>query len=164
MMSRRQNQTRGYILIEAVMSMALLSLGLVAIQGAIRQTIIVRGQARDYTQARFLIEETLARLEIESNDSGQPQLVEGSQSGDFEGDFSRFAWKWTISRAYVPPPPIPPDIPPEEAEAFRLSVNYVVKVEVTVSWKRGDNSYEETFETLWPPEKLWVPPPEIPSP
>ena len=154
-MSRRQNQTRGYILIEAVMSMVLLSLGLVAIQGAIRQTIVVRGQARDYTQARFLLEETLARLET------QPQHVEGSQSGNFEGDFSRFAWEWKISKIDVPLPPFPPDITPEEIAVFKLNVSYVAKVEVTLSWTRSGRSYKETFETLWPPEKLWVPP-EVP--
>lgn len=144
---------RGYILVEAIMSMALLSMGLIAIHGAIRQTIIVRGQARDYTQARFLLEQTLAYLEL------QPQHTEGAQSGQFEGDFSRFSWAWKISKIDIPLPPFPPDTPWEVIENFKLNADYVAKVVVTVSWTRTGRRYEESFETLWPPEKLWLPPP-----
>jgi len=158
-MERTLKRTAGYILIEAMMAMALLSIGMLTIHGAIRQTIIVRGQARDYTQARLLIEDILARIEIQAKGPNQPQLMESSDSGRFKGDLSRFSWKWTISKIDVPLPPMPPDTPPEIAEAFELTVSYVTKVDVTVSWKRSGRRFKETFETLLPPETLWLPPP-----
>jgi hypothetical protein len=141
----------GYILFETLVAMTLLSIGLIAINRAMRETILVRGLSRDYTQARFLLEDTIGNLEL------QPELNEASGSGRFEGELSRFSYKWAVSKVEVPEPPIPPDMPPEEAEKFKLSATYLAKIEATVSWERFGRSYEQTAQTLWTPEKLFVP-------
>lgn len=141
----------GYILVEAVMAMGLLSVGIVAIQGAMRQSIVVRGQARDYTVARFLAEQKLAEVEI------QPVLSESSRSGSFPGEYSRFRWEWKVSRVEVPTPVIPADVPPEQLGQFKLNARYLAKIELVILWKRSGREYKEKIETLYGPEKLFVP-------
>lgn len=131
--------------------MMLLSMGMIGLNKAMRETIIVRGLARDNTQVRFVIEDVMAMLEL------QPQLVEASGAGQGEGENSRFNYKWTVSKVDVPEPPIPPDIPPEEAEKFKLSAPYLAKIEVKVTWERSGRQFEQTAQTLWTPEKLFVP-------
>ena len=147
----RGGKSGGYILFETMVAMVLLSVGLIAINRAMRETIVVRGQARDYTEARFLIEETISMLEL------QPQLVEASKSGRFEGEHARFTYKWQVSKVDVPEPELPADAPPEETEKFKLAARYLAKIEATVSWERFGRKYEQTAQTLWTPEKLFIP-------
>jgi len=147
----RNPKRSGYILFETLVSLALLSVGLIAVNRAMREAILVRGLARDYTQVRLLLETMMAKLEL------QPMLLEESQSGSFEGDLARFHWKWNVAKVDVPAPAMPSDLPPEEVEKFKLSVPYLTKMEVTVSWERSGREYEQTAETLWIPEKLFVP-------
>ena len=144
-------QRLGYILFETLVAMTLLSIGLIAINRAMRETILVRGVSRDHTQARFLLEGLIGNLEL------QPELNEASGSGRFEGELSRFSYKWAVSKVEVPEPPLPSDMPAEEAEKFKLSAFYLAKIEATVSWQRSGRSYEQTAQTLWTPEKLFVP-------
>jgi hypothetical protein len=134
-----------------MVSLALLSVGLIAVNRAMREAILVRGLARDYTQVRLLLETMMAELEV------QPMLVEESQSGSFEGEFSRFRWKWKVAKVDVPQPPMPPDLPPEVVKEFQLSAPYLTKIGVTISWERSGRAYEQTAETLWIPEKLFIP-------
>jgi len=140
---------RGYILIETVVAMAVLSVSMVAIQRGARQTLYIRGQARDYTQARFLLENLIAEADL------QPKHVEGMQSGRFGGDFDRFSWTVAISRVDLPMPPIPPDVPEEEIK--ELTCEYLTCVRATVAWMRAGREFEETAETLLAPERLFVP-------
>ncbi|NIA15688.1 MAG: hypothetical protein GWP08_16615 [Nitrospiraceae bacterium] len=142
---------RGYILVEAVMAMGLLSVGLVAIQGSMRQSIMTRGIARDYTHVRFLLENILAHIEL------QPLLTQDSDSGQFEGADARFGWEWEVSKIDLPEPQIPLDIPEEERTRFELQVDYVTKIRATVTWKRSGQEFSETVETIWLPDKLFVP-------
>ncbi len=144
-----RRHTRGYILVEALVAMTLLSAGMIAIHGGVRQTLFIRGQARDYTQARFLLENVIAELDL------QPEHVMGSKSGSFGGEYSRFGWKWTISRIDLPTPPIPPDVPPEDIK--KLNKSYLAKVRATVTWTRSGHRFEETAETLLAPERLFIP-------
>ena len=97
----------------------------------------------------------------------QPQLVEGEDQGQFDAsfwgdersteEFSRFSWSWRVSKVDVPPPPIPMFATPEEIRNFKLAAGYVTKVEAAVYWKRSGRSYKEVYQTLWLPEKLYVP-------
>ncbi|UCC16519.1 MAG: hypothetical protein JSU58_09150, partial [Dehalococcoidales bacterium] len=65
----------------------MLSIGLVAVNRAFGEALLVRAQARDYTQARFLLEERMGELEL------QPVLAEGTASGNFGKEFPRFRWE-----------------------------------------------------------------------
>jgi len=155
-MTPRPHTQRGYILFEAVVAMALLSIGVVGIQRAMQQAIVTRGQARDYTQARFLMEEVMSWVEL------QPRLYPGKSSGRFKEDMSRFAWEWDITKIDLPEPVIPPDVPPEQRGRFQLRARYLAKIKVTVSWTRRGREYQESLETLWSPEKLFIPEEEQP--
>jgi len=142
-------QKGGYILFETVIAMVVLSVGIVVINNAIRQAVITRGIARDYTQARFLLEQIVAEAEL------QPQLVESTQSGIFDGDLSRFSWTRAVTRVGLPAPPPLPDQP--LAQPPKLPAPYMTKITATVSWTRSGQPYSATIETLWGPEKLWLP-------
>ncbi|MBI4560128.1 MAG: hypothetical protein HY706_21245 [Candidatus Hydrogenedentes bacterium] len=143
---RRPTTIRGYILVEAMVAMVVLSLGILALRSAQQQTTLARGQARDYTQARFLLERLIAELEI------LPILREGASSGVFEGDFSRFRWSRTVSRVSLPgmEPPVQllPGMMVQAPDAF------VGKITATVFWTRSGQEFQETVETLVAPAKL----------
>jgi len=137
-----------------MMALSLLSMSLIVIHNGLRQTILVREQARDYTHARFLLENAMAKVEL------QPLLTQASDSGRFQGEFSRFQWKWKVSKVTIPLPPIPSNAPPEIVRHFKLNVPYLTKIEATVSWTRQGQTYEAKAETLSNPEKLFIPPEE----
>lgn len=101
MMSSRARY--GYIMVETVVAMGLLSTGMVVIHGAIRQTIIARGQAQDFTVARFLLEEIAAEKEL------QPELVEGSGQGNFPGRFLDSIIRGKLPKSPCPARPCRPD-------------------------------------------------------
>ncbi|HOZ46874.1 MAG TPA: hypothetical protein PLO37_00500 [Candidatus Hydrogenedentes bacterium] len=143
-MSRRL----GYILIESALAMALLSICMLAIQGAIRQTLFVRGQARDYTQVKFLLESIIGEIEL------QPEYIAMSKTVALPGEFSRFTASWDITRIDLPTPPLPRDV--EEDEIKRLSVPYLAKVKATVKWQRSGQHFEESAETILAPERIYV--------
>ena len=151
MTPRSRVHARGYILLECLVALSLLSMGAFVMQRAMREAFFAHGVARDFTQARFLLEDVVANIEL------QPMLLEGSDSGQFPDDFSRFRWEWAVSKVEIPLPPLPPDLPPEIAEDIELNVPYLAKIEATVSWKRRGKAYEKTIETLWRKEKIFVP-------
>jgi len=140
--------------------MALLSVGIIGIQRAMQQAILTRGQARDYTEARFLLEEAMATVEL------QPILHSGkgptghSDDGGEDGR-PRFEWKTEVTRIDLPEPELPADMPEDQRREFKLSARYLAKITATVTWTRRGEHYEETFETLWSPEKLYVPEEEL---
>ncbi len=142
----------GYILVETTVALVLLAVGSWAIHATIREAILARGQAQDYTQARFLLEEVVAKLEL------QPLLSHGSKRGTFPGDLSRFSWSYTVKRVDVPAPSAPTGIgrrqnqPPVEFVA-----EFLTGVQATVTWTRGGREFSESFETLFRPSKFWEP-------
>ncbi len=147
--------TPGYIMVETVVAMGLLSIGMVTIQGAVRQAIITRGQAQDYTTARFLMEKVVADVEL------QPEVIEGKKSGNFKKPFNRFRYQWAITRVQVPLPPIPPELPGNFMEQFEKTYKgYMGKMTVTVFWTRAGHEFEAFSQTLLSPEQFWVPPEE----
>jgi hypothetical protein len=149
--SKIKSKTYGYMLLETVVAMALLSVGMVAIQGGLRQAIIVRGQARDATMARHILEQVIGKIEL------QDRLVESQGTGKGEAELSRFSWTWKISKIELPPPPIPPELPPQAQKELELRSKYVPKIQATVTWQRNGRPFKETAQTLWNPSKLFVP-------
>ena len=107
-MIRTLRKRDGYILIEAAVAMVLLSIGALTVHGTIQEAVRTRGQAQDYTRARFLLEQVLADLEI------QPELAEHSDRGRFEGEHARFLWDYRVRRVNVPLPGRPLRPPPKE--------------------------------------------------
>jgi len=130
--------------------MALLSVGMVSVQGALRQANYTRALARDRTDARFLLEQVVGAVEI------QPSLEFGTVNGDFPGH-PRFSYTYTISADEIPAPAVPRNLPPSAqaaAQNFQLPVSMIGHLKVVVEWTRLGKQFSETVETLFPPERL----------
>jgi len=142
--------------------MGLLSVSVVAINASLRQAILIKGEAQDYTQARFILEQQIAKVEL------QRQLNALQNSGSYRGELARFRWRYKVTRIQLPEPDLPADIPPQRLQQLKLAAPYMAKIEATVTWSRAGVDHEETIETLWIPEKLWTPrkdplgPPNVP--
>ena len=95
---RRRGNADGYILVEAVVALVLLSVGAYAIHGTLRQAVLTRGQAEDYTQALFLLGQVIAGVQI------QPRIKEDTNKGIFPEPHGRFRWETSIERIYLPIP------------------------------------------------------------
>ena len=136
----------GYILAELLVALAVLSIGVLAVNRALRETVVTRGQARDFTHARFLLEQIVGNLEL------QPLLKEETRSGTFDGEFSRFSWTYTVSRVDVAAPVgqvSPTAEPPAAYPATQLG-----KIAATVQWTRAGTPFERRVETLVEAERL----------
>lgn len=174
---------RGYILFEAMIALTVLSVSIYVIQDGIRQAVIARGHAQDFTQARFLMEDMVNRLQL------QPVFKEENKSGRFRGKYNRFSWSYTITKVDLPVPPPPPTrttpynqpggqpqqgpqnlnyprfpgYQREYAEGeLELPVPFLGKIEATVSWTRSGMPFEVKAQTLFAPERMWLPPPPDP--
>lgn len=146
----------GYILVEAVVSLAILSVVSIVIQGSLRQAIETRGQAQDYTTARFLLEEEMRRLEL------QPRLVMGySKDGEYPPPNTRFQYSVKVEQVEVPLPEVSEIYVPNPEEFLKQFVNYMGRVTVKIRWMRAGQPFEISGETLLRPEQVWVPLPEV---
>jgi hypothetical protein len=140
----------GYMLMEALCAMAVLSISMVAIHGALRQASITRAQARDYTQVRFLLQDRMSELEL------QPMLAAGKWTGVYDGDLSRFSWETSVERVPIAPPRLdsPPPIPVPGGPPPLEPVVEMGRLTVTVRWTRSGQTFSETVQTLVGPERF----------
>lgn len=155
-MTRRPLKSGGYILVEAAVAMVLLSIGALTVHRTIQEAVRTRGQAQDYTRARFLLEQVVADLEI------QPELIEHSDRGRFAGEHARFSWDYRVQRVNLPRPGPPLRPPPEgkQVQSFEYpeGQEYLAHLRATVSWTRSGRSFSESYETLLSPDSLWQAP------
>ena len=146
----------GYILVETAVALVLLSVGSFAVHRTIQEAIRTRGQAQDFTRARFLLNGTLGEL------LAQPLLTEKATSGRYTGSDSRFAWSAEVKRVDVPIPTAP--LRPRRGGGasgkfeFPQGMDYLARVSVTVTWQRNGIDFAESCETLLGPNRLWQPP------
>jgi type II secretory pathway pseudopilin PulG len=151
---RRHSSESGYILLEAMVALALLGVISYSIHGTFQQALLTRAQAQDYTRARFLLEQLVADRQL------QPIVTQGAGDGFFTGETDeRFQWAYQIQKVNLPKPPKPIN-PPKEGTTrpkFRYPKDsaYLVHVVATVSWRRGGQDFSESIETLFSPRKLW---------
>ncbi len=161
-MIRPPRNRGGYILIEAAVAMVLLSIGALTVHRTIQEAVRTRGQAQDYTRARFLLEQVMADLE------SQPELVEHSDRGRFEGEHARFSWDYRVRRVNLPKPGRPLRPPPEGEKIKKFTYpegqEYLAHLRATVSWTRSGRPFSESYETLLAPEALWQRPRRGPRP
>lgn len=144
--------TTGYILLEALVSLAILSVVSIVIQGSLRQAIETRGQAQDYTTARFLMEEEMRLLEL------QPRLVLGySQSGTYPAPNNRFQYAVKVEQVEVPLPTVSEIYVPNPEEFLKQFVEYMGRISIKIKWTRAGQKFEVLGETLLRPEQIWVP-------
>ncbi len=156
-------------MLEAVVALGVLSVGVFAVQRSIRQASLTQAQTSDYTWARFLLQQVISEVEI------QPVVVPGTQSGNFAGDFARFSYSRKVSLVKIPMPPLPPMVPggvvpgafpggpppvpmgPDGKPLVMLKERYIGGIWATVRWERAGARYEASAETLFNPDKLWLP-------
>ena len=148
-------RARGYILVETIVAMAVLSISVLGVHRAISQALTARARTMDFSDARFLLEEKLNELTL------QPQLKESEGRGVFPAPQDRFAYSWSVKRIDIPKPEIPDGIPPERRKYIEdLMKNlYVGKIEIRIAWERSGQKFERLGETLMSSKQLWQPPP-----
>jgi type II secretory pathway pseudopilin PulG len=169
-------QREGYILLETLVAVVVLGLGSVMVHSVLRQGIQTRGQAQDITQARFLLEDLVAQIEL------QPKLLEGTRQGYFEDANYRFSYSYDVRKINFSPPassmrPEKPNdsdtdsesdddsestLTPERREQLleQLAKSYLVQVNATVTWSRAGMPFGESMELLLGSEHLYEPPKE----
>ncbi len=152
-----RKKNAGYIFVETIVAMGVLSLSTLVIQGALRQAILTRAQAQDYTTARFLLEQVAGEQALLF------QQPEGSGSGTFSAPYEAYAYSWKRERLDIPYPDRVGSLFPEERLRFEEKfVKYMGKLTVTVTWQRAGAAFEARGETLLRTDLLWLPPEEEP--
>lgn len=140
----------GYILVETIVAMGLLSVSMLMIHANIRQAVITRGQAQDYTTARMLLDDIMARQLI------QVVLSPRSEKGQFPPPNERFSYSWELTRIELPRPPIPAHLDVMAQEQLEdLFVEYMGKMRATVEWTRAGRTFSAEAETLISPNQFW---------
>ena len=156
-MKRRRPDTSagGYILLEAVVGLALLSIAAYAVHGTLRQALETRGQAQDYTRVRFLLEELLAQEQL------QPFSEWETRSGVFPAPNDRFRYTVAVAPVEVPKPPPRPQPPGAPEFDFHYQEPYLVHLKVSVTWERFGRTFSESLETLFQPTRMPLNPDEL---
>jgi hypothetical protein len=142
---------RGYILVETVTAMAILSISAVTVQRALQVAIHARGLAQDYTTAQILMDNLVAERSL------QPRIAVGAQSaGQFPPPHDRFHFSWRFDEVNIPLPTLPSHLPPERAAAMEQAfLSHMGKLRVDINWSRAGEPVRITAETLFSPEQAW---------
>ncbi len=147
--------TAGWVLMEALVSMVVLSVAVVALNRGFAEAVLTRSIARDYTQARFFLEQVVGELEM------KPVHVDGtSGKGGFGKDHPRFSYSWSVKRVDVARPELPVALPPQllsVVEAFEPPIEYLGQIAVRVNWTRSGQSFSSELETTIAPGALYIP-------
>lgn len=146
----------GYMLVETIAAMALLSVGIVTINRALHQAVLMRALAKDYTNAAFLMDEVMSYYEL------QPELSEGDASGRFGAEHPRFSWQANIALIPWNMPAPPSSLPENVINLLNQQQRAYARVQVTITWTRSGRTYQRSTATVIPSSKLWVPP-QIPG-
>jgi len=138
----RARRKEGWVLIETLVAMVLLSVGVLAINRALRESLQTRAIAKDYTTARFLLDEKMGELEM------QPVLNEGDGGTGIYKDQERFSFSWSVARVDLPTPPIPAELQQFFLEPLTLPEPHLGRIAVTIKWTRAGREFDATGETL----------------
>lgn len=134
--------------------MGVLSVGIVGINTSLRQVLLTRALAEDYTHVRFLLDELVATVEL------RYPVTSGEESGAF-GEDSRFRWSRSIEAYPTPIPPLPVQLTEEEALDLQQTVGQLARVTVRVDWARMGSSYSREAISFLPVGRLFLTPEEV---
>lgn len=146
---------KGYVLVETLTAMAVLSITAVTVQQGVYTAVQARGLSQDYTTAQFLMDEIIAAVDLE------PRVAsDDPKTGTFPAPHDRFEYTWSVAKVAVATPLLPAALSPEE-RATLLSdyVGYMGRLNIEIRWYRGGQPFAVTGETLIAPERVWPPPP-----
>lgn len=134
-MKSRRNKF-GLSLIEVMVAMAILASGLFALIAAASRCMSVARQAKIYETARHL----LSVFEAENPLALEEEIKDGTDSGNFDGEFSNYSWERTIK------------LIGEEKEAQE---DGLFMVTVRIYWsENGKQSFEEVVTYLHAPDQV----------
>ena len=147
-------RARGYILVEALTAMAVLSITALTVQRAVHTAVLARGLAQDYTTAQFLLER------IAADQSLQPRIAVGEEhTGTFPPPHDRFSYRWSLEKVETTMPELPPGLAPAQRTALSSGLlTHMGKLHVEVSWNRGGEPFSADGETLLSPDRIWIDP------
>jgi type II secretory pathway pseudopilin PulG len=142
----------GYLLLETVVAMAVLSIAILGVNAALREALVTRAQARDYTHARFLLEEVMSRYEL------MDVVQETREAGDFGEEHPRFRYEVVIEAEEIPLPEEVGALP----EAYRQQIEQMQqplgKVTATIYWTRSGQPFQRQATTFVRPSRFWTRP------
>ncbi len=163
-MNRRSAQ-QGYLLIEAIVAMAVLSAGVVAINESLHRAVLLRAISDDNTRAAFFLSDIMGPLEVQYN---VPEMtVEGSLAEKYgskstragTGGLERFRYRVQVENFDLPMPALPPDLPPEMFMALEeAGKNQLRKIKATIMWTRASQKFECTAQTVVLQQPEWTDP------
>ena len=87
----KRGKNKGFLLLEIMISVSILSFGIILILNSFMGPIMAAQLSRDYFNAGFLLEEKM--LELYSGD-----VEEGSSKGGFSAFDSKFSWDLDVAR------------------------------------------------------------------
>jgi len=150
------NRVRGYILVETLTAMAVLSVTAAVVQQGVYTAVQARGLSQDYTTAQLLMEQLVATADLE------PWLATGeSHHGEFDEPNARFSYAWSVEKVAVPMPALPPELSAEQRAGFEATLRqHMGRLRVEIRWSRGGQDFDVTGETLVAPGRLWRDPRE----
>jgi prepilin-type N-terminal cleavage/methylation domain-containing protein len=96
----------GFTLLEIMVSVAILSISLVALMSFQGNTMITSGRAERITEATMLARMRMGEVELdlESKQKKGEFPEEKTEEGDFEDPFGAYRWKLTIKNVTLPAP------------------------------------------------------------
>ena len=88
---RKRIATRGYVLVEVIVSLVVFSIGMLSVMRTFSVTAQARGVAQDYTIANFLCQKLLSESRAMAVSEGEPQ------KSDFGKTYPRFSWERAVT-------------------------------------------------------------------
>ncbi len=151
---RSKTNAEGWVLMEALVAMVVLSIAVVALNRGFGEAVLTRAIARDYTQARFFLEQIAGEVEI------TPVHEEGATGkGNFGKEHPRFSYSWSVTRKNVPLPQLPVSLPPRVQNmlaTFEPPIEYLGHISVRVNWTRTGRAYSAELETTIAPGGIHI--------
>ena len=122
-MKEKLLSSRGFTLLEVVISVAIIATGFFAVYSLHIQTLAAASDVRFYIKAPLLAQEKISEIEMNLKDAADG-------SGDFGEDYEGYSWKTTVSNV--------------TNELLGATSEKMKKIELQISLNEGENSYDVT--------------------
>jgi len=154
---------RGYVLVEVVVSMMVLTVGILSVSRSFSVAMLARGLSQDYTDSRYLAAEQIWQA-VAQAEAGA--LTLGGAQGRFPDPWRKFSWEWKVEETSLPyevSVKIREVVGPQrsrrgrsrravpQVEIEEQPEKFFNRVVVTVKWTRRNVEYERWVATLVPP-------------
>jgi hypothetical protein len=136
---------RGYILAEVIVSMVVLTVGIVSVSRSFSVALIARGLAQDYTDSRYLAAGQMWKT-VADAEAGKLKL--GSKRDKFPAPWQKFSWELTVEETTIPYKVLTGVAGNEQAATF------FARAVLTIKWTRRNVEYERWVATIVPPVDL----------